>query len=189
MRRRSWSSSASPARSTRTTLCLLAHRIEQLTEQIRDVAPLGPARGTPHPAAAGCGGYRPGYGRDSVDHDGGQPGAAGQRGIVCRPPPDRADPPALRPTHPELLRTSHQGGQNPIREIVRCLKRYAAREVFHLVRPTQPCPPRHRGCETRGPAGMLRRGHYARRLWRRSVRLGHRCTPALRFREPGAGRR
>uniref|UniRef100_UPI0035308544 transposase n=1 Tax=Streptomyces nigrescens TaxID=1920 RepID=UPI0035308544 len=24
------------------------------------------------------------------------------------------------------------------REIVRCLKRYAAREVFHLVRPTQP---------------------------------------------------
>ena len=27
------------------------------------------------------------------------------------------------------------------REIVRCLKRYAAREVFHLVRPTQPCPP------------------------------------------------
>ncbi|MGW8973522.1 transposase [Streptomyces platensis] len=27
------------------------------------------------------------------------------------------------------------------REIVRCLKRYAARQVFHLVRPTQPCPP------------------------------------------------
>ncbi|MGD3112289.1 transposase [Streptomyces sp. YGL11-2] len=30
------------------------------------------------------------------------------------------------------------------REIVRCLKRYAAREVFHLVSPTQSCP-RHRG--------------------------------------------
>jgi transposase len=27
------------------------------------------------------------------------------------------------------------------REIVRCFKRYAAREVFQLVRPTQPCPP------------------------------------------------
>jgi transposase len=27
------------------------------------------------------------------------------------------------------------------REIVRCLKRYAAREVFHLVRPTQSCTP------------------------------------------------
>ncbi|MEU2873832.1 transposase [Streptomyces olivoreticuli] len=26
------------------------------------------------------------------------------------------------------------------REIVRCLKRYAAREVFHLIRPAQPCP-------------------------------------------------
>ncbi|MFG2831290.1 transposase [Streptomyces sp. NPDC048434] len=27
------------------------------------------------------------------------------------------------------------------REIVRCLKRYAAREVFHLVRPVQACSP------------------------------------------------
>ncbi|MFC9227851.1 transposase [Streptomyces decoyicus] len=27
------------------------------------------------------------------------------------------------------------------REIVRCLNRYAAREVFHLVRPAQSCPP------------------------------------------------
>ncbi|MGW8970595.1 transposase [Streptomyces platensis] len=27
------------------------------------------------------------------------------------------------------------------REIVRCLKRYAAREMFHLVRPVQTCSP------------------------------------------------
>ncbi|AJC61508.1 hypothetical protein GZL_08985 [Streptomyces sp. 769] len=27
------------------------------------------------------------------------------------------------------------------REIVRCLNRYAAREIFYRIRPAQPCPP------------------------------------------------
>ncbi|WP_310726465.1 transposase [Streptomyces sp. N2A] len=44
------------------------------------------------------------------------------------------------PAHPGLLRTPHQGGQNR-REIVRCLKRYVAREVFPLVRFVQSWPP------------------------------------------------
>lgn len=32
------------------------------------------------------------------------------------------------------------------REIVRCLKRYAAREIFHLVRDSCSQDPAHRGC-------------------------------------------
>ncbi|MFE3905741.1 hypothetical protein ACFXPY_37130 [Streptomyces sp. NPDC059153] len=32
-----------------------------------------------------------------------------------RPAPDRADPPALRPVHPGVLRTPHQARQDPTR--------------------------------------------------------------------------
>ncbi|GHD78241.1 hypothetical protein GCM10010317_097260 [Streptomyces mirabilis] len=41
------------------------------------------------------------------------------------------------------------------REIVRCLKRYAAREVFHLIRPTS-SHPRHRGSDRSVPLSQCR---------------------------------
>jgi transposase len=132
--------------ATRTTLCLLAQRIGQLTEQIQGlegrlarlverhapqlltVVGIGPDTavtllitigdnperlGSEASFAALCGVSPVERSSGSRQYRrlnrGGDP--AGQR----RPAPDRADPPPLRPAHPGLLRTPHQGGQDPTR--------------------------------------------------------------------------
>lgn len=114
--------------ATRITLCLLAQRIEQLTEQIR---------------ALDTGGHWAGQRCDFDDCDGRQSGTPPQRGVVrCavrgqphrvllgaravlaaqpwgRPagqfsaPPHCARPPPVRPPYPGLLRTAHRGRQDP----------------------------------------------------------------------------
>ncbi|MFE6407052.1 hypothetical protein ACFVOR_08935 [Streptomyces sp. NPDC057837] len=52
---------------------------------------------------------------------------------------NRVHPSAGQLAHPGPLRAADPGGQYR-RGIVRCLKRYAAREVFHLVKQLQPDP-------------------------------------------------
>ncbi|MFJ5801535.1 IS110 family transposase [Streptomyces decoyicus] len=153
--------------ATRITLCLLAHRIEQLTEQIQDlerrlalfaerhapqlltVVGIGPDTavtllitmgdnperlGSEASVAALCGvspserssGTRQ-YRRLNRGGDR-QADAALHRIVQTRL---RFDP----RTQNYYERRTKEGKTR--REIVRCLKRYAAREVFHLVRPVQ----------------------------------------------------
>ncbi|WEO93187.1 IS110 family transposase [Streptomyces sp. FXJ1.172] len=70
------------------------------------------------------------------------------------------------------------------REIVRSLKRYAAREVFHLVRPVQPQPSSQGQCDRRvirrGPAGVLPVGTLRGALRRRRRTGSVRCACAVR---------
>ncbi|MFI0709855.1 transposase [Streptomyces inhibens] len=167
------------------TLCLLAHRIEQLTEQIEDlerrltqlverhapqlltVVGIGPDTAVTllitvgdNPErlhseasfAALCGvspverssGSRQ-YRRLNRGGDR-QANAALHRIVQTRL---RFDP----RTQDYFERRVKEGKTR--REIVRCLKRYAAREVFHLVRAVQACSP-HRGSEE--PPSACRRG-------------------------------
>ncbi|MFD9509467.1 transposase [Streptomyces mirabilis] len=157
--------------ATRITLGLLAHRIGQLSEQIRDVdaclarlvdchAPQllevvgigpdtavallitvgdNPERLDSEASFAALCGVSPverSSGRRQVRrlNRGGdrQANAALHRIVFTRL---RVDP----RTQDYYERRIKEGKTR--REIVRCLKRYAAREVFHLVRPTQSCPP------------------------------------------------
>ena len=46
---------------------------------------------------------------------------------------DRPGPAALGPAHPRLRRPAHQQGKTT-KEIIRCLKRYLARELFPLLK-------------------------------------------------------
>ncbi|WUO83638.1 IS110 family transposase [Streptomyces caniferus] len=154
--------------ATRTTLCLLAHRIEQLTEQIQDVehrltrlaerhAPqllalvgIGPDTAVTALITMGDNPERLGSdasfaalcGVSPVEHSSGarqyrrlnrggdrQANAALHRIVQTRL---RCDP----RTQEYYERRIKQGKTR--REIVRCLKRYAAREVFHLVKAIQP---------------------------------------------------
>ncbi|MFD9653973.1 transposase [Streptomyces mirabilis] len=63
--------------ATRITLGLLALRIGQLTEQIRDVGDRLARLVECHASQLGCGGDRSGYGRRPADRGGGQPGTDG----------------------------------------------------------------------------------------------------------------
>ncbi|MGA5560579.1 IS110 family transposase [Streptomyces platensis] len=154
--------------ATRITLCLLAHRIEQLTEQIQDlerrlallaelhapqlltVVGIGPDTAVtllitmgdnPERLHSGAS-FAALCGVSPVERSSGsrqyrrlnrggdrQANAALHRIVQTR----------LRfdPRTPDYFERRVKEGKTR-REIVRCLKRYAAREVFHLVRPTQP---------------------------------------------------
>ncbi|WP_413787721.1 transposase [Streptomyces platensis] len=124
--------------------------------------PPGPARGTPRPAAARLGGHRPGHGRRPADHDGGNPerlgGEASFAALCGVSPVERS---SGRQRHHRLNRGGDRRANAALyrivqsrlrfdartrnyyerriaegktrRENIRCLKRYAAREVFHLV--------------------------------------------------------
>jgi hypothetical protein len=46
---------------------------------------------------------------------------------------DRRLPPALLPAHPPIRRAPHHEGKTKT-EIIRCLKRYIAREIYHALR-------------------------------------------------------
>ncbi|WP_412125930.1 transposase [Streptomyces platensis] len=124
--------------------------------------PPGPARGTPRPAAARLGGHRPGHGRRPADHDGGNPerlgGEASFAALCGVSPVERS---SGRQRHHRLNRGGDRRANAALyrivqsrlrfdartrnyyerriaegktrRENIRCLKRYAAREVFHLI--------------------------------------------------------
>nr|WP_223659745.1 IS110 family transposase [Streptomyces angustmyceticus] len=126
-----------------------------------------PCSRTPCPAVAHCGGHRSGRGRHFADHDGGNPErlhSEASFAAMCGVSPverssgtrhyrrlnrggDRQANAALHrivqtrlrfdPRTQDYFERRVKEGKTR-REIVRCLKRYAAREVFHLVRPTQP---------------------------------------------------
>ncbi|MCF4141100.1 IS110 family transposase [Streptomyces sp. Tue 6430] len=129
--------------------------------------PTGPARGTPCPAAAHGGGLRPGRSRHVADHEGDDPerpgGEASFTALCGADPverssgsrqyrrPDRGGDRQTDTAPHRIARTRLRAGprtrdhcgrrgreDKTRREIVRCLKRYAAREVFHRVGPTQP---------------------------------------------------
>lgn len=70
------------------------------------------------------------------------------------------------------------------REIVRSLKRYAAREVFHLVRPMQSRPSSQGQCDSACERGV-RRASPCRR-GRRGPPSGCAATPAVAPRPPGS---
>ncbi|WP_232839027.1 IS110 family transposase [Streptomyces triticisoli] len=139
-----------------------AHRADP-----RPGRPPGPARGTPRAAAAHRGGHRSGHGRHFADHDRDNPerlrGEASFAALCGVSPIERSsgsrqyrrlnrdgDRQANAALHRIVFtrlrcdprtqdyyeRRSKEGKTR--RDIVRCLKRYAAREAFHLVRPTQP---------------------------------------------------
>lgn len=157
--------------ATRATLCLLAHRIVQLTEQIKDVERRLALLAERHiPQLLAVVGIGPDTAVTLLITMGDNPerlGSEASFAALCGVSPverssgarqyrrlnrggDRQANAALHrivqtrlrcdPRTQEYYERRIKEGKTR-REIVRCLKRYAAREVFHLVRPAESWPP------------------------------------------------